>query len=266
MKKSFKKMLATLLTIILLFSAIPLGAVTVSAASYNSTAAVSYANSYWNDGVGLCAEFVSRCLAAGGVSIPNSAYYSTSQQSYQNNSGTLGSYRNPYTCSAALLVYLSEKYTIITNPSSSQISVGDVVFMYGGSSGQWKDGHVGIVISTSDGVVYAAHNKATNSGKFSSTYPCTYVAKMGGTTSTHAINTSYGTNYTAYLNNPSEHVPVYTSCGVVASGHYITGSDPVTIHEVYTDGCCNRCTPCMPVAHRCLKDFRCNNKIYAEAY
>ena len=240
-----KKVLSIFVAVVMLFTVVPLGSITASAATYSASSAVSFANSHWNDGVGLCAEFVSRCLAAGGISIPNSAYYSTSQQSYQNNSGTLGSYRNPYTCSAALLLYLSQNYPIITNPSSSQISVGDVVFMYGGSSGQWKDGHVGIVISTSGGVpVYAAHNKATNTGKFSSSYPCTYVAKMNGTITTHKVNSSYGTNFTAYPKSKITAENIFDeNHNMVSSTAWIGTTDKCTIYEVYTDGCCKLSYP-----------------------
>ena len=240
-----KKVLSILVAVVMLVSIVPLGSINASAATYSASSAVSFANSHWNDGVGLCAEFVSRCLAAGGISIPNSAYYSTSQQSYQNNSGTLGSYRNPYTCSAALLLYLSQNYPIITNPSSSQISVGDVVFMYGGSSGQWKDGHVGIVISTSGGVpVYAAHNKATNTGKFSSSYPCTYVAKMNGTITTHKVNSSYGTNFTAYPKSKITAENIFDeNHNTISSTAWIGTTDKCTIYEVYTDGCCKLSYP-----------------------
>jgi len=240
-----KKVLSVLVAVAMLITIVPFGSITASAATYSASSAVSFANSHWNDGVGLCAEFVSRCLAAGGISIPNSAYYSTSQQSYQNNSGTLGSYRNPYTCSAALLLYLSQNYPIITNPSSSQISVGDVVFMYGGSSGQWKDGHVGIVISTSGGVpVYAAHNKATNTGKFSSSYPCTYVAKMNGTITTHKVNSSYGTNFTAYPKSKITAENIFDeNHNMVSSTAWIGTTDKCTIYEVYTDGCCKLSYP-----------------------
>ena len=38
----------------------------VQAASYDAGAALSYASKHWNDGKGLCAEFVSDCLKAGG--------------------------------------------------------------------------------------------------------------------------------------------------------------------------------------------------------
>ena len=36
---------------------------------YNADAAMAYAAAHWNDGVGWCAEFVSRCVIAGGVNI-----------------------------------------------------------------------------------------------------------------------------------------------------------------------------------------------------
>ncbi len=36
---------------------------------YNASAALTYAAEHWNDGVGLCADFVSACLRAGGISV-----------------------------------------------------------------------------------------------------------------------------------------------------------------------------------------------------
>lgn len=174
-----KRILSMVLALCLCVAMLPAVAMQAEAASYNAVNAIAYANVHWNDGKGLCAEFVSDCLAAGGVTIPNnSSYYSSATQSYNNNSGTLGVYTNPYTCSASLLLYLSQYYTVITNPTSNQIEVGDVVFM---KNGEWRDGHVGIIISTDGGVpVYAAHNRATNTGRFYNNHPCTYVVKMNG--------------------------------------------------------------------------------------
>ncbi len=239
--KGTNKVLSVLLAVLMMFSVIPITSIEAEAVSYNISAAVSFANSHWNDGIGLCAEFVSRCLNAGGVIIPNKAsYYSSSTLSYKNNSGTLGVYTNPYTCSASLLLYLAEHYQIITNPSSSDIAVGDVVFMYGGSSGQWKDGHVGIVISKTNGVpVYAAHNRATNSGKFSSGYPCTYVAKMNGVNESHKVDANYGKNFTAYPKAKITASNIFDAYhNQISSTAWIGTSDKCTIHEVYTDGCC----------------------------
>jgi len=176
-----KRILSFAMAIVMICAMLPAVTPQVNAAMYNATDAVAYANAHWSDGKGLCAEFVSDCLAAGGITIPNVAsYYSYSTPSYNNNSGTLGWYTNPYTCAASLLLYLSEYYTVVTNPSIAQIEVGDVVFMYGG---EWRDGHVGIVIAADSEPIYAAHNRATNSGRFYSDYPCTYVVKMDGATS-----------------------------------------------------------------------------------
>ncbi len=177
-----KRLLAIILTLALMLGAFS-GSVCVARAAevYDVSAAVAFANKYWNDGVGLCGEFVSRCLAAGGITIPNKAkYYSSTTMSYEGNRGTLGAYTNPYKCPASLLLYLAERYEVITAPDKSVIEVGDIVFMPGGTGGPYNDGHVGIIISTTGGVpVYAAHNNATNTGKFYSNNPCTYVVKMG---------------------------------------------------------------------------------------
>jgi len=42
--------------------------------SYGPAAAVTYADSHWNNGVGLCAEFVSRSLRAGGLDVAVAAW------------------------------------------------------------------------------------------------------------------------------------------------------------------------------------------------
>ena len=55
---------------------------------------------------------------------------------------------------------------------------------------------------------------------------------------THQIDPGYTKNFVAYLRNPTGKTRVYLECGVMASDHWISGTEPVTIHEVYTDGCC----------------------------
>lgn len=47
---------------------LPENSVNVNAAgTYNANAALEYADAHWDDGVGLCAHFVSECLQAGGI-------------------------------------------------------------------------------------------------------------------------------------------------------------------------------------------------------
>ncbi|MBQ8913953.1 MAG: hypothetical protein IJ054_07930, partial [Lachnospiraceae bacterium] len=73
--KITKKITAIILTvfiiIIMFFSDIPKkNYIEVKAYSYNVEAAIAYAEAHWNDGQGLCAEFVSKCVQAGGINIP----------------------------------------------------------------------------------------------------------------------------------------------------------------------------------------------------
>ncbi len=60
-----KKMISLILCLCFFVACIPLSA--SAATSYNASKALSYAKEHWDDGVGLCAEFVSNCLKAGGL-------------------------------------------------------------------------------------------------------------------------------------------------------------------------------------------------------
>lgn len=60
-----KKILSVLLAVLLVIGVMPVSV--NAAASYNASKALEYARVHWNDGKGLCAEFVSDCLKAGGL-------------------------------------------------------------------------------------------------------------------------------------------------------------------------------------------------------
>lgn len=64
-----KRIISAFLAIVLSISMIPAFSGTVQAAKvgYDYKKALEYAKTHWNDGKGLCAEFVSDCLKAGGV-------------------------------------------------------------------------------------------------------------------------------------------------------------------------------------------------------
>lgn len=65
MKNLQKRLVSLVFSMVLCFAfALPVQA----ASSYNANAALSYAKKHWNDGKGLCAEFISDCLKAGGCS------------------------------------------------------------------------------------------------------------------------------------------------------------------------------------------------------
>ena len=58
-------MCACLLVAILL----PVTSVQAEAAGYDANAAVAYAAAHWDDGVGVCDQFIKACLQAGGIDI-----------------------------------------------------------------------------------------------------------------------------------------------------------------------------------------------------
>ncbi len=104
-----------------------------------------------------CARYVSECLAVGGVSIPNKNLYSAGDYTYSGRKFT--GYRNPYINAPALLTYLSTKYQVIKNPSTSQMEVGDVAFLV--SSDGYYDGHAVMITKISNGIAYySGHTKA----------------------------------------------------------------------------------------------------------
>ncbi|MBE6932816.1 MAG: hypothetical protein E7464_05515 [Ruminococcaceae bacterium] len=63
-----KRIVSLLLVLILVLGMFPATGAS-AAATYDADAAIAYAKAHWNDGKGLCAEFVSRCVIAGGINI-----------------------------------------------------------------------------------------------------------------------------------------------------------------------------------------------------
>ena len=69
-----KKIISVLLVCIVLVSSFSALSVTVSAATpveftYNRTLVLNYADRNWDNGIGECADFVSKCLQAGGINV-----------------------------------------------------------------------------------------------------------------------------------------------------------------------------------------------------
>ena len=67
-----KRIVSFVLAFLLMVSCLPAKQVKAAATvTYNAEAALNYAKSHYNDGKGLCAEFVADCLRAGGLSVPS---------------------------------------------------------------------------------------------------------------------------------------------------------------------------------------------------
>ena len=70
LKKSSRSVLSISMCIIILFGTLIIGgSANASTSNYSHSAAVDYAKKHWNDGVGLCAQFVAACITAGGISV-----------------------------------------------------------------------------------------------------------------------------------------------------------------------------------------------------
>lgn len=116
-----RKIISLMLAVCILVGLVPVWQVEASAANYNASAALAYASAHWDDGVGLCAEFVSNCIKAGG-----SSCYSSSGSTLYNqlvNSGTGTAYD-------LALVKTSGGVSVKASNYSDRLSPGDVVWFY----------------------------------------------------------------------------------------------------------------------------------------
>ena len=114
-----KHILSVLLCCAVLLGMLPVIALPTNAASaYHAASALAYAQEHWNDGVGLCAEFVSRCINAGGCSA-----FSVSA------SMLLGQLRNSGMGTEYQLA-LNSDMSITAANYAGKLAAGDPVFYY----------------------------------------------------------------------------------------------------------------------------------------
>lgn len=175
-----KRVLSVLLVVVMLLAMLPLGAVSVSAAdyTYDPDAAIAYAKAHWNDGVGLCARFVSDCLKAGGFT-----------KAYSGSVTALVSQLQPYgqtiTCSG-----WSTTTCLTASMFNGTLSKGDIIVWKGPDAG-----HVllysGKTNSKGQILVYA-HNAAMNEEpcKPDSNFNTVYAIHIPPTVSTPSITYS----------------------------------------------------------------------------
>ena len=157
LKKSSRSVLSISMCIIILFGTLIIGgSANASTSNYSHSAAVDYAKKHWNDGVGLCAQFVAACITAGGISVSDKVCYN------------LYNSLKPYGTVYKLKTYGSGKNTRIRMADNSgKVSAGDPLFYVcetcGGMS---KSCFPHVVLCggvTSDGFLTAyAHNAAWN--------------------------------------------------------------------------------------------------------
>lgn len=123
--------------------------------TYDAEAALEYAKNHWNDGVGQCAEFVSKCVQAGGLAV-------------KINAGTGPCYRA--ICAATGLdpidLQLNSRGYATEADNSDILSAGDVVFQWCSTcnSGKGISPHIMLCggYDSKGNATFYAHNRAKN--------------------------------------------------------------------------------------------------------
>lgn len=158
-----KKFIAIILTLILFISSFSILSISASAANvqftYNRTLALNYAERNWNNGVGLCADFASKCIQAGGINV----YKPIVVDLYRALNGTYGT-------SYKLTLTRGNKGSIKMSDNAGKLEKGDLIFYFCNACRVYT--HV-VVCNGANIWGYAqdyAHNNAHNGKKQTYTY------------------------------------------------------------------------------------------------
>ncbi len=156
-----KKILSIILCIACVTGLMPAFGTGVSASNkgYSSVKALSYAQKNWNNGRGLCADFASKCIAAGGVNV----YGSTVSDLFYKLDGTYGK-------AYKLTLTNGTKGRISMSANSGKLKAGDPVFYYCNNCKSFE--HV-VICNGANSEGYCqdyAHNKAHNGKKTTYSY------------------------------------------------------------------------------------------------
>ncbi len=157
-----KRLLSFVFAFIFALGVIPFASVNSVAAKmeiYSSSKALKYAQKNWNNGIGLCADFVSKCLQAGDVDV----YSDTVKKLYNSLKDTYGkAYKLKLTNGKSGKISMSE--------NSGKIKKGDPIFYKCNYCGDFE--HVVLCNGeNNDGYsVDYAHNNAHNGQKITYTY------------------------------------------------------------------------------------------------
>ena len=120
-----------------------------AAVYYDSASALSYAKSHWNDGKGLCAEFVSDCLKEGGLKSYSVSSTSLMTQLQNNYEGTI----------FELQTY-GDKIRLADN--IGKVAAGDPIFWYCSHCKRYMHTALCNGASNAGNLVNYAHNGAQN--------------------------------------------------------------------------------------------------------
>ena len=221
-----KRLLSTALALVLAIGIIPLANLRADAADsyYNVSKAIKYADKNWDNGKGLCADFVSKCLAAGGVPVQED----TVKALYD---ALLDKYGTAY----KLKLTGGKKGSIKMADNKGKLSKGDPVFYKCNYCGDFE--HVVLCNGeSSDGYcIDYAHNNAHNGKKKTYTYNhcggdswTMYSIKMKVGPQLLGKKTSVGVPEITALANGAD--------GVVIKWSKVKGADKYKIYRRVKDG------------------------------
>ncbi len=156
-----KRLLSLVFAIIFALGMIPFTGVNSVAANdvYNVSKSLKYAQKNWDNGVGLCAEFASRCLQAGGVDV----FGETVIDLYNKLKGEYGK-------SYKLTLTNGKSGKISMSANSGKLKKGDPIFYKCNYCGEFE--HV-VICNGANSEGYSqdyAHNNAHNGKKTTYTY------------------------------------------------------------------------------------------------
>ena len=157
-----KRLLSLAFALLFAVGIIPFGSVNSAAAkveTYSVTKALKYAQKNWNNGVGMCADFVSKCLQAGGVD----AYSASCIDLYNQLKGEYGkAYKLKLTGGTSGRISMSA--------NDGKLEKGDPIFYKCNYCGEFE--HV-VICNGANSEGYSqdyAHNNAHNGKKTTYTY------------------------------------------------------------------------------------------------
>ena len=110
-----KKVISLMLTLATMLSVLTAVSFNASAANYNPNAALDYAEDNWNNGIELCAGFVSNCITAGGINVM--------ERSVGNLYNAMKAYGTAY-------ILNTDGPYIYFEDNSDRLAPGDPVFYY----------------------------------------------------------------------------------------------------------------------------------------
>lgn len=128
---------------------------------YKTEAALSYAEKNWNSGVGLCAEFVSRCIQAGGIDVFEPIVVNL----YNALSGVHGT-------SYKLTLTNGKSGTLKMSDNEGKVGKGDPIFYYCNNCKRYTHAIICNGVNKDGYIQDYAHNKAHNGQKQTYTYYC----------------------------------------------------------------------------------------------